>query len=74
MLFMFVLFAFLSELIYLKKNYILFLIKRKITKCDFKIKVIKKAKIFRFRNNFLIDQDKKIYSEGEIIDKIIKKQ
>lgn len=74
MLFSFVLFAFISELIHLKKNYILFLIKRKIIKCDYKIKLLKKAKIYRFRNNYMIDSKKGILDEGEIIDKIIKKQ
>ena len=36
--------------------------------------VVKKFKIFRFRTNYLIDENKRIYNEEEIIERILEKR
>lgn len=67
----FILSSFVISLINLKKDYKLFLIKRKFLDNNFKIKLNKKVELFRFKNNYLFRQ-KKFLSEKEIIDEILK--
>lgn len=67
----FVLSSFVISLINLKKDYKLFLIKRKFLNNNYKIKLNKKIELFRFKNNYLF-RKKRFLSEKEIIDEILK--
>ncbi|MDD7736121.1 MAG: hypothetical protein PT941_05045, partial [Bacillales bacterium] len=69
----FILIGFISQIVNFKKDYLLFLIKKRFSKENYKDKINKKLTIFRFRNNYYFDKTK-FFNQNEIIDKIYQRE
>lgn len=69
----FILIGFISQIVNFKRDYLLFLIKKRFSKENYKDKINKKLTIFRFRNNYYFDKTK-FFNQNEIIDKIYQRE
>ncbi len=70
MMIVFVASHFILSLLRFKKEYILYLIKRKFEENSYKIKINRKLKIYRYRNNYCVEKDL-FLDEKQIIDRLI---
>lgn len=63
----------ISNYLNLKKDYFIFLLQRKIKSNNYKNKLNKRIEIYRYRNNYYIDENKNILNEHKIIDQLFLK-
>ncbi len=69
---LFVVSSFVTSFIHFRRDYRLFLIKRKFTTNNYKVRINKKIEIFRYKDNYYIE-NKKLMNEKKIIDRILEK-
>mgnify|MGYP003391671412 FL=1 len=66
----FVVSSFITSFIHFRRDYKLFLIKRKFMTNNYKIRINKKLEIFRYKDNYYIE-NKQLMDEKKIIDRIL---